>query len=53
MTLRATRRIGLLRPACTGCPTTGNPVPLQAEHLTSVGASLDFKLFMAIISWTR
>ena len=36
-----------------GWATGGKPVPLQAEHLTSVDASLDFRLFMAIISRIR
>jgi hypothetical protein len=36
-----------------GCATAGTPVPSQAEHLTSVDASSDFKFFMAIISWIQ
>jgi hypothetical protein len=27
----------ILRPGCSGCPTSSNPVPSQAGHICSVG----------------
>ena len=35
----------ILRAALAGCATVGNPVPSQAEHLTSADVSRDFKVF--------
>jgi hypothetical protein len=39
-----------LRPGRTGCATAGNPVPLQAGHLCSVGFAAGF--FIAVILWS-
>jgi hypothetical protein len=41
----------ILRPGSAGWATLGNPVPSQAEHLTSVGTGFDFIGFMMIVSW--